>query len=201
MKVIGLTGGTGSGKGLVCQCFQKHNINSIDTDKVAREVCDVGKPCLLELVSVFGETILNQDSSLNRKALASIVFSDKDKLSKLNSITHRYILDTARLWLKEQQRQNKPAAIVDAPLLFESGFDKECDVIISVVSDKKERIARLLERDGITKEQIQKRFDNQHDDEFYKKNSHYVITNNGTKDELQAEVDALFSLLFKEDRR
>ncbi len=201
MLIIGLTGGTGSGKGRVCQLFSKLGINSIDTDKVAREVCNIGKPCLDELVNVFGSQILNNDKSLNRKKLASIVFSDKEKLQILNSITHRYILGEARIWLNEQKQTEQIAAIVDAPLLFESGFDKECDVIISVIADKSLRTQRLIERDNITTEEITKRINNQHDDKFYTDNADYVIVNNGSLSDLEISVKQVYDKLFKKDTK
>ena len=92
MIVIGLTGGSGVGKGCVCQKFLKYNVPAIDTDKTSRSVCDPGMPCLNELVSCFGHSILNPDGILNRKELASIAFSDKEKHEQLNKISHYYIL-------------------------------------------------------------------------------------------------------------
>ena len=199
MLVIGLTGGTGSGKGYVCQLFSKYNINFIDTDKVAREVCETGKPCLNDLVSVFGNEILNADKSLNRKKLASIVFTDKNKLQTLNSITHKYILDKTRAWLENEKQNGKPAAIVDAPLLFESNFDKECDIIISVIADKDIRRERLLKRDHISLEEIDRRFQNQGDDEFYTKNVQFVITNNGSAEHVEKQIQEIYDKLFNKE--
>lgn len=196
MIVIGLTGGTGSGKGCVCQKFLKYNISSIDTDKVSRDVCAKGMPCLNELEKIFGSQILNPDNSLNRKKLASIVFSDKEKLNILNLISHKFILNDVRKWLENEKHNGKKAAIVDAPLLYESGFDKECDIIIAVISDIEIRKQRILKRDNLSTEEIKQRLKNQGNDEFYTKKADYVIVNNGSLDNLETQIDTIFTKIF-----
>ncbi len=196
MIVIGLTGGSGVGKGCVCQEFSKYNINSIDTDKTAREVCGSGKPCLNELVANFGKTILNPDGTLNRKTLASIAFSDKGKHALLNKITHHYILNEVRSWLDSQRNEKRIAAIVDAPLLFESGFDKECNVIIAVTASRDKRIERLLHRDIIPLEAIELRLSKQWNDDFYTEKSNFVIQNNGSLTDIAEQVEAVYNHLF-----
>lgn len=196
MIVIGLTGGSGSGKGCVCKSFLRYGINAIDTDKTSREVCEKGKPCLNELVASFGDSILFEDGTLNRASLASIAFSDSDKLAVLNKITHYHILNEVRVWLDTQKRQGCRAAIVDAPLLFESGFDKECDVIVAVTAPREERIKRLLLRDGITRDAIELRLSKQHPDEFYTERSDFTITNNGSLEDVNLQADMIYRKLF-----
>ena len=196
MKVIGLTGGTGAGKGCVSTKFLQYNINSLDTDKVSREVCAKGTPCLKELVDIFGEIILNEDGTLNRKQLGSIVFSDREKLKVLNSISHRYILDASRKWLDTQKTDGRIAAIIDAPLLYESGFDSECDTVIAVISDKAIRSQRITARDNISTDDANKRMSNQGDDAFYTQKADYVITNNGSLDELDSQIEHIYNDLF-----
>lgn len=196
MIVIGLTGGSGVGKGCVCQEFLKYNINSIDTDKTSRQVCDKGKPCLNELVSQFGNVILNNDGTLNRKQLASIAFSDKDKHAVLNKITHHYILNEVRSWLETQRSAGHIAAIVDAPLLYESGFDKECNLIIAVTSPRESRIQRLLVRDNIPLEAIELRLSKQGNDSFYTDKANFVIHNNGSLDDIAEQVKIIYNQLF-----
>lgn len=194
--VIGLTGSTGAGKGSVCRAFLNYNINSIDTDQTSRSVCDIGKPCLNELTEAFGDQILNPDKSLNRKALANIAFSDTEKHLTLNKITHKHILNEVRDWLEIEKSNGKNAAIVDAPLLFESGFDKECDVIIAVTADKETRIKRIITRDNITLDEANLRISKQHDDIFYTKNADYVIVNNEKLDDVNIQVDNIYKSLF-----
>ncbi|MBE6718481.1 MAG: dephospho-CoA kinase [Ruminococcaceae bacterium] len=195
MLVIGLTGGTGSGKGCVCRKFLNYKINSIDTDKTSRKVCDVGTPCLNELVQNFGSTILNPDRTLNRKALAEIAFSDKQKHLTLNQITHKYILNEVRTWLNLEKNNGTKAAIVDAPLLYESGFDKECDVIIAVTAPVETRIKRIIERDNISIDAAKLRLSKQGDDDFYTQKADFVITNNGNLDELDLQIENIYNTL------
>ena len=193
MLVIGLTGCTGSGKGCVGQCFLSYGINTIDTDMVSREVCRKGSPCLSELTDCFGKCILNDDGTLNRKKLAELAFSDADKHKKLNSITHKHILDDVRKWLNVCEANGDAAAIVDAPLLYESGFDKECDIIIAVIAPKETRVGRIRLRDGITVAEINARMSKQTEDEFYTQNADFIIVNDSTVSALQTQVDAIYS--------
>lgn len=197
MVVIGLTGGSGVGKSCISREFLKYNINSIDTDQTARQVCDKGKPCLNELVLNFGKTILNEDGTLNRKQLASIAFADKDKHTTLNKITHYYILNEVRTWLDTQRVQGHIAAIVDAPLLFESSFDKECDIIIAVTAPREKRIERLLVRDNIPLEAIELRLSKQWNDDFYTQKSNFVIRNEGSLEDIAKQVETIYNQLFK----
>ena len=197
MVVIGLTGGSGVGKGCVCREFLKYNINSIDTDQTARQVCGVDTPCLNELVSTFGNIILNEDGTLNRKQLASIAFADKDKHETLNKITHYYILNEVRAWLDTQRTAGHIAAIVDAPLLFESGFDKECDIIIAVTAPREKRLERLLLRDNIPLEAIELRLSKQWNDEFYTKKTNFVIRNNDSLEDIAEQVKQIYNQLFQ----
>ena len=180
MKIIGLCGGSGSGKGTVSEMFKKFGIPSIDTDEVYHILTSGKSTCLDALVSEFGEEILSSDGSLNRKVLSSIVFNGDDsekKRQKLNSISHKYVLQRARELLAEFELQGKAAAIVDAPLLFESGFNTECDVIVAVVADESARVKRITERDKITKEYAEARIKSQLPDIYLIKNADYVINN------------------------
>ena len=195
MLVRGLTGGTGSGKGTVCQKFLKYNINSIDTDQTSRQVCAAGTPCLNELVDTFGSCILNPDQTLNRQELAKIAFSDKDKHLKLNSITHKYILAEVRKQIEAEEKKGAKAIIVDAPLLYESGFDKECDFIIAVTASAESRIKRIIKRDNITVEMANIRLSKQGNDKFYTSKADYIITNDGNPEDLDIQIDKIYSMI------
>ncbi len=196
MTVIGLTGGSGSGKGYVSRFFEARGIPCLDTDLVSREVCRAGSACLRELCKAFGEDILLEDGEMDRARVRDIVFNDANKLSTLNSITHRYILDECRRWLSEQSR-SYPAAIIDAPLLYESGFDAECDVTVAVTADTDTRISRIISRDRLDRDSALRRLQNQHDNEFYRKNADYIITNDASteKEELTRQVDAIIKVI------
>jgi dephospho-CoA kinase len=185
MKVIGLTGRSGSGKSDFCEILRKYGIDCLDTDKVAREVVEKGKPCLNELVSFFGNGILLPDGNLDRKKLGSIAFSDKNKLFSLNSITHKYITEKVTIWLDGQKKDGASAAVIDAPMLFESGEDKMCDMTVAIVCDDKLRIKRITARDGIDEEYAKKRLDSQKPDTFFIEKCSHIIYNNKTHEELE----------------
>lgn len=191
MIVIGLTGGSGVGKGFVSELFLQRGIPALDTDRVSRAVCEKGSPCLNELVSVFGEEILMPDGSYHRKKMGEIVYSDPAKRAVLNEISHRYILSACRDWLVEKEKEGFPAAIIDAPLLYESGFDKECGVIVAVSASRETRISRITERDGISRETAEKRIDTQLDTAFYLLNGAYMIYNqkNTSREALLSVID------------
>ncbi|MBQ7300135.1 MAG: threonylcarbamoyl-AMP synthase [Clostridia bacterium] len=197
--VLGLTGGTGAGKGAVAACLVKHGIPTLDTDRVSRLVCEIGQPCLRALAEQFGCGILCPDGSLDRAGLAALVFGEPDpdkkaeKLAALNRITHHYILEYARDWLAEQRANGCTAACIDAPQLFESGFDAECSYIIGVTADRETRIARIMTRDGITREKALQRIASQHDDAFFAAHCDVMLENNGDLDALDAAVKQLFA--------
>jgi len=194
MRVIGLTGGTGAGKGEVSLCFMSHGIKCLDTDKVSRAVCLPGKPCLIELCEYFGEGILLPDGTLNRKGLAELVFGEPDeelksvKHAALNRITHKHIIDAINAWLREREAAGDEVAVVDAPQLFESGFDRHCDYIVGVIAKREVRLRRIVARDRITEEAANKRIDSQKSDDFFKNNCDFVVYNNAGIDVLGAQV-------------
>ncbi len=177
MLVLGLTGGMGAGKGYCAEIFARYGIMSIDTDKVSREVVKPGMPCLDELVGCFGESILMSNGELDRKTLAGIAFADVEKTAMLNSVTHKYILAECRKWLDSRREAGDFAAIVDAPLLFESRFNCICDYTIGVICDTETRIERVIERDGITREQALARIEKQHTNDFFRRCCDYLIYN------------------------
>lgn len=194
MIVIGLTGTSGSGKGYVCALLKERGIPSIDTDAIVHGIYTPGTPCVIELVRTFGDRILHSDGSVNRKTLASIVFSDSGKLSRLNGIVHHYVLDAVRAKLHVFSERGAAIAFVDAPQLFESGFDRECDFTVAATADPDIRLARLQNRDSLTSEQIQSRMNNQHDDRFFEENCDFVIRNNGSED-VGIQLDTILAKL------
>ncbi len=190
MKVIGLCGSSGAGKGYVSKIFEKYGIPCIDTDKLYREkTTKKGTPCLYELVKEFGKGILTAEGELNRSALAEIVFEGQNasvQLDKLNKIAHRYIkIDTEEL-LASYETQGKVAAVIDAPVLFESGFDKMCDFTVSVIAPLEIKLKRIISRDNITKEKALSRLNSQLSNEELISLSTYHIDN--SSDTAEAEI-------------
>ena len=199
MKIIGLTGGSGAGKGEVCKAFLSFGIESIDTDKISREVTHKGSDCLKELVENFSDVILNDSGELNRKKLFDIAFESKENHMMLNKITHRHILNECNRIIADMQNSGSKAVIIDAPLLFESGFDKTCDIVISVVADLDKRLQRIIKRDNITPEQFELRINNQKNDEFFIENSDYVIYNDSDYNNVYIQISKIYNTIFKEN--
>lgn len=197
MRVIGLTGGSGAGKGEVSLCFISHGIKCLDTDKVSREVCEPGKPCLLELTDYFGDEILRADGKLDRHKLADIVFGEENeekkeiKLAALNRITHKHIIDAINEWLAERERCGDSFAVVDAPQLFESGFDRHCDYTVGVIADDKVRIRRIISRDKITVDTANKRIASQKSNNFFAENCDFTVYNNAGLEVLEGQINSI----------
>lgn len=185
IKIVGLTGQTGSGKSEVAKLLVSQGIDVIDCDKISHNVSDTEKSCLCDLALEFSISILNLDGTLNRKKLASIVFGDKAKLKRLNEIIFPYIKAEIASEIKKLDKKGKPLVILDAPTLFESGLNKDCDFIISVVAPLEERISRIVVRDHLTDEEARKRISSQHDEEFFISNTDAVIENKGSLSDLK----------------
>lgn len=184
-KIIGLTGQTGVGKTTVAQLFAGRGIHVVDCDKVSRDVADEDKQCLADLALAFTIDILNSDGTLNRQRLADRAFADKVSTKRLNSIILPYIIKRILEITEELKKQGVPYVLWDAPTLFESKLNRHCDVIISVIAPKEERLNRILVRDHLTNEEAQQRINAQHDEDFYKLQSDYVIDNADSVDDLR----------------
>ena len=196
LKIIGLCGGSGSGKGIVSALFSEYDFASIDTDAVYHSLTSSMTPCLSELVDFFGDSIA-PEGYLDRKSLAKIVYSDNEKLATLNRIAHKHILIRTKELIEEYRTLGKPAVLIDAPLLFESDFNSICDIIICVVSDLNSRVERIVSRDGISEEDALLRISKQINDEWLIEHSDYVIVNNGTVEELHERVGEIAELILK----
>ena len=201
MKVIGLCGGSGSGKGAVSLIFSECGIPFIDTDRVYREMTSGDSECLRELRASFGDGIVASDGSLDRRRLAELVFSGDDANARralLNSIAHKHILDETRRRIKTFFARGARTVVVDAPLLFESGFDKECDFIVAVIADREVRIERIMRRDGIDRSAATARIASQLSDGELIKRADAVIENNGELSTLRASVTGLCAALLND---
>ncbi len=189
MLTIGLTGQSGAGKGEFSRVFCRYDgVVCIDTDKTARDVVKKGEPCLKELCEYFGDGILDTCGNLDRKKLASVAFSDAENHKKLNEITHRYIMQEIRNWLEQVEKDGAKVAIIDAPLLFESGADKLCDMTVGIVAPYRTRLKRVLKRDGIDKKSAKMRLGAQPDDKFFKERCTHILANNGSLDSLMKKA-------------
>ena len=180
MKVIGLTGPSGAGKSVCHTFFKEHGIAYIDTDQVYHDLLVPSSPCTAELAHRFGDQIIGKNRTVDRKKLASIVFSDSTgaSLQKLNEISHKYVKEKTLSLLDELRLKGFKAAVVDAPLLFEASFDTFCDFTVAVLADRDVRLQRIMERDSLSREKALERIRAQKDDQYYLSRAHYVVYNN-----------------------
>jgi dephospho-CoA kinase len=161
----------------VSKTFAENGFSVINADQIARIVVEKGSKCLSEIADVFGSELITAEGTLDRKALAAIVFSDKKKLEMLNSITYPYITREILNRINDYSDRGETLILLDAPTLFESRADDFCELIISVVADDDIREKRIMERDGLTREEARKRMSSQLSEEFFIKHSDYIINN------------------------
>lgn len=178
MKVIGLTGGTGSGKSVVSRRLAAEGLAVIDADRIGHEIIEQGKPAYEDILGYFGGGILDGNGDIVRRRLGEIVFRDAEKLAFLNQCTHKYIIAEIKRQIGEAQREGAVKAVVlDAPLLLEAGLDAICDEIWVVFADDETRLKRIMERDRVCEETAQARIASQKSWEEYRNAADKVIDN------------------------
>lgn len=195
MTVIGVTGPSGAGKGSLAKALAKHGAVHIDADALYHSITAFQSDCTKELAENFGDDVVRSDGSLDRRALATKVFCGGKKqellLKKLNGITHKYVIIACKDELEKARRDGYGTAVIDAPLLIEAKMDKMCDCVVAVVAAKETRIKRIVMRDGIGREDAEKRVNAQKEAAFYMSHSDYVVENNGSEEELYSKATAL----------
>ena len=177
MKIIGLTGKTGSGKSTVSRILSEKGYGIVDADVIARKVVETGSPLLKILAENFGKEVINADGSLNRKELSKRGFATKEATEKLNALMHPMITDCMENEIKKLHSNGFEKIIVDAAALLESGFDKKCDKIVVVSAPYDVRLKRILSRDNLTEEAARLRMDAQKCDEYYTDKADVIIRN------------------------
>lgn len=188
MKIIGLTGGIGSGKSTVARSLQKHGFPIVDADLIAREIVEPGQPALAELAKEFGEDILNADGSLDRGLLASRAFTNKDTTQRLNNITHPRINQRTQELFDEARENGAEAVIYDMPLLIDKGLHKDMDATIVVHAAEHVRLERLTTKRGLDVDDVRRRINAQIDDETRKQHADILFDNNGTEEDLTQQI-------------
>lgn len=190
MLKIGLTGPTGSGKSTVTALMRQWGgVEILDADAIAHEVME-SDACKAALAAAFSPAVLTPAGTLDRRALAAVVFSSPASLRRLGEISYPPILAECKKRMEEASRvRGVRACVLDAPTLFESGGDALCDVLVSVVTPRAIRLQRILQRDGITVEAAEARMKNQHEDFFYTYRAHFVIENSSDLAHLRQETE------------
>ncbi len=197
MVFAGLTGGIATGKSLISEMLRSLGAHIIDADVIARDIVRPGLSAWKAIVEAFGREILLQDGSINRSKLGSIVFRDFSKRSILNSIMHPAILKEAAK-LRKKIGDEHPFAVVifDAALLIESGAYEMVDFVILVYVNEELQINRLINRDGLTREEAMDRINSQMPVEEKKNYADYIIdTSSSQRDEIERQVRYVYEIL------
>lgn len=162
MKIIGLTGGIASGKSTVVKALERLGAIIIDSDKLAHTIIEPDKPAWKDIVQLFGREILNEDLTINREKLGTLVFNNPDYLKELNRITHPRIMERYKDDLRSiKSRQPDAIVVMEVPLLYETHMDRICDEVWVVWVNRKTQIKRLMKREGLNYEESIKRIDSQ----------------------------------------
>ncbi|MFV0218593.1 MULTISPECIES: dephospho-CoA kinase [Empedobacter] len=186
--VAGITGGIGSGKSTAAKFFEELGIPVYNSDTRAKTIQNENSEVKVKIIAAFGEEAYNENG-LNKPYLSKQVFQNNEKLKLLNSIVHPAVFQDFEDWKKAQKSD---IVMKEAAILIESGSYKDCDVVISVVVDIETRIARTIERDGLSREEILARINNQISDEERIAKSDFIIDNNGDLAHLKNEVEQTF---------
>ena len=177
MLKIGLTGGIGAGKSTVASIFKVLGVPVFDADATAKNILNTDPILREQIAAAFGsETYKN--GLLDRKYLATLVFNNPNQLAKLNALVHPASIEAANIWAKHWEEQGCPYILKEAALLFEAGTNVGLDFIIGVTAPVEMRIARVMERDHVTREEVLKRMQHQLDDTEKMKRCNFVIDNN-----------------------
>ena len=193
MILVGLTGGIGSGKTTVARLLADRGAVIVDADDLSRRALDPGTPGHTQVVEAFGDEVLASDGSIDREALAQIVFDDPGKRKRLESIVHPQVF--AQLQEVVNAYADTDAVVVfDAALLVETGFDHACDLVLVVSTPPELQVARLEER-GMDPVEARRRIAAQTAPEVRDAHADHVIPNAGDRDELERRVEAIWGRL------
>jgi len=193
MKVIGLTGGIGSGKSMVAEILrEKYKAFILDTDSIAKRQMEPGGESYRLVVEHFGEEILYPDGRINRQKLADIIFRDAEKRLKINQLTHPIVLEEVKKEIESRRKSGTTEyLVVETALMIESGYDFICDEVWYVYAPKELRRLRLKESRGYSDEKIDSIMANQKKDEEFRAKYCKVIENTSDRQYLEKQVDAL----------
>lgn len=188
MKIIGITGGIGSGKSTISKILkEQYNAYIIDTDSIAHRLMSNGNVSYELILEYFGEEILNEDKEINRVKLGQVVYDNKEKLLKLNSFTHPYVMDHVKDLIRIHKDSHSIIG-VETALPLEANLISFCDEIWFVQASNDIRRKRLMESRGYSKEKIDAIFSKQISDSEYEKLSTHIIHNDGNMDKILKEI-------------
>ena len=194
MRVIGLTGGIGTGKSLVAHMLGELGAEIIDADRIGHEAYTPHTPVWKEVVEAFGEDIIQPSGEIDRKRLGSIVFSDPKELARLNSIMHPRMAEMIHQKVQKLEGEGAETVVVEAAVLVEAGWDKLpwVDEVWVTKSDEEQVVQRIHERNNLPDEEIRKRIGSQLPFEERSRNAQVVVDNSGAIDDLKQAVESIW---------
>lgn len=195
MKMVGLTGGIGSGKSTVAKLLAEEGFAVVDADQIARDIMEPGSPVLQQVAEVFGEDVIRQDGSLDRAELARRAFVSQEQTAKLNAITHPAIREESKRRFAQAEASGAKVAVYDMPLLVDLGLNEDMDLTVVVDVDVEERVRRLVDKRGLGEADARARIAQQIDDATRLAAADVVIDNNGPVEALEPQVGALVERL------
>jgi len=198
MLKVGLTGGIASGKSTVSEAFARLGAKVLDADEVAREVVLPGKPAWTKLRHTFGSEFFHPDGRLNRSKLRRLVFADPEQRSRLNAIVHPEVMREIDFRFEQLTSSAEHAVVlVDIPLLIEVGVAHRFDKVVVVYANESVQVMRLMQRDGLSREEARQALSVQIDLREKAKKADFVISNSGTPGETQAQVEKVWQELLE----
>ena len=190
LKILGITGGIGSGKSSVCLILARHGARVLDADAVARKVMEPGGLAYDGIIRNFGKGILTGSGSIDRKVLAQKVFGSRDQLDALNRLVHPCVLREMKAAVRVMEITGDPGLVVlDVPIPVKEGFLDLCEEIWVVEAEDELRIRRVMQRSQLSREQVLKRMQAQPSREAYAGMADRIIPNNGSMEELKIRVE------------
>jgi dephospho-CoA kinase len=192
VKTLGVTGGIGSGKTTVCRFLEEQGARVFYADIEAKRLMQENPAVRAAIEAAFGPESYTDDGALNRAYLAGHVFGDDAELERLNAIVHPHVFESFEAAKERARDEDVPLLVHEAALLFEAGGDAHVDAVAVVDAPEADRVERVTERDDVTAEQVRARMEHQLSPEALRRRADYVITNDGSLDDLRRQAIALY---------
>ncbi len=190
MITIGITGGVGAGKSTVLDLLEeKHQAYIIKADEIGHLVREPGERCYEPVIALFGEQIIKNDKTIDRRQVSDVVFSHPDMLEKLNQIIHPAVKQYIREQLALKKQQGQKICVVEAALLLEDHYEEFCDTIWYIHTDAEIRIQRLMENRGYTREKSESIIASQASEEFFRAHADHVVVNDHSLQETWRQIE------------